>query len=1324
MTTTAEKEYQKLLRRIERRRVRVPEILEQLKTVKSVKERRKLEEELRLLMRKSERDNLLLNRYITQSQTPPISPRETKSDNEEDNETRTLKKKSILMKSDTNLESSSMTSFSTIHSKLNSCNSLIDNDEGKKKHRTRAMARESGYSSCGDESGNEHDCKLNKHINESIESNLEEIPQVSAMKSAIKSNVVDKILIDSSNFIVPKSKNLRIIYNKSPQLTQQQTEYLTNDEQIYNRQSSKLEDLMIELPQIDIAMPTEISVNSSGSERRLSTRIDVQYDVDSPNDRFNPNRRQRNLFPGSQSSFSGRNVPLNSTGSSGSGSYRVVPSGNTAASGNSGSYNANQSTPRQQVPTSTSSASSINISPIGGNIQSNASSSLIRQPSANNINNEPQQPDINDFQIEYISESSLGDMSSYQVERDPKTGQYYIINYLKKIKYIIVPDAIEPDLNNNNNETIDTNEQNRIVEYVEEADLNETDLTNADTMVDPVTGENIIFNRNNPIQQWIILPPDWRESEDSPYFARDDIDTSTLDVYTDPTTRRKYITDEKTGNRYYLIDSVGMSRDFREKWAYFSHLNQPHAEPTQPEPQRLSSIRSNETTSNPAFTSGQTTPNSDSLKQVSENSDEDAIYVDEKTLEEIDLSNAHLVEDAGDVYLNHSVDPSTRWIVLPSDWQVNENSNFVDEQDLDMLEWDVYVDNVTKRRYVIDEKTGQKFFIVKNENDAFKKKWTKLVNLQSKLNPIVKPQPSKRISFNPDITDNNNSGLVEKFQTEPSNFKLRSSLKNSPERDNNLNLKKLTSGLKAPENQTKLIIKQPGKPGHLINTQKQSNAKAKSKSPLNKDIKRTMQQQNALRAQQEASRRAFLNQKMPSVGKLWIHQLLIDNQRKEGEIRARISQSTDNRSDEDEEMARNRKHWKSLTYLDDPTIDSDSALLDRNRLTDIQINGYNKYDKKIQAREKIDYNEDTYNAYWKDLHTSANCASNNGFGGGDNTFVRGILTEDFKRTHQYSVQQLNSRYRAVVPREKLQLKHQFLLTPRYLKDSWDDTLSKSYKMKPRIILINDNERILTAQRNCNVYVQFDYDNDSVMGVNPMYQFMLPDCGPVHPTRPLLITPGKIDRLSKKLASQGRPVDLALRDAPVFVYHQDGSAFYENIAQYLAGRYPQLSPKTARKILQFADMKEFEDYLASKITREEAKRISELSGSDLINIDTVRNSLFKTSTPVVDSNVNNKENSVFFHKNCEYDPLRNIDNEGNVIEPSEENRPNKSNDTHEIQINGQNIKSTFIGFKPTGQVEQLKYEDLPVDVRRALQQMPKLEQKFFADSNRKRLIPKI
>jgi len=303
-----------------------------------------------------------------------------------------------------------------------------------------------------------------------------------------------------------------------------------------------------------------------------------------------------------------------------------------------------------------------------------------------------------------------------------------------------------------------------------------------------------------------------------------------------------------------------------------------------------------------------------------------------------------------------------------------------------------------------------------------------------------------------------------------------------------------------------------------------------------------------------------------------------------------------------------------------------------------------------------------------------------GFGGGNSEFVRGVLTEQFLEYNQYAPVYLRRDLRALVPFKKQHLTHQFLCTPRYLKDGWMNTLEKSYKMKPRIILINDDERIITKNRQCNVYVQFLYENDGVLGADRAYQLMLPDRGPMNPSRPLMISPEKLKKT--KLKTHLRP-DLALREAPVFVYHDSGTAFFENIAQYLAGNYATLSPQTARKILQFADLKEFEDYLASKITREEAKRIAYESGQSLVDVDAIRRDLFKK---IIDKD-NNDDNTVYYHPDCKYDPLRQADSKN----------ANDLYETKQFDIGGEVIKSTFVGFTPTGQVEKINPSELPQPV---------------------------
>ena len=280
--------------------------------------------------------------------------------------------------------------------------------------------------------------------------------------------------------------------------------------------------------------------------------------------------------------------------------------------------------------------------------------------------------------------------------------------------------------------------------------------------------------------------------------------------------------------------------------------------------------------------------------------------------------------------------------------------------------------------------------------------------------------------------------------------------------------------------------------------------------------------------------------------------------------------------------------------------------------------------------------------------------------------------------------QINRRYRALVPKASYKLQQQILCTPKYLKDNWIDTLGKSYKMKPRIILINDDERLLTLNRSCNVYVQCIYENESIKGIDPLYQYILPDTGPVSPTRPILVTPRSVDRLDKKINKNplAKPVPkprqepgFALREAPVYVYHKNGSAFYENVAQYLTGNHPQLSPRTARKILQFADMKEFEDYLAAKVTRDEAMKIAEQSGKTLINVQEVKNTLMKI-------NEEKDAKSVYYHLDCENDPLRlNLKKKPGI-------------ESNEIEVGGKIVKSTFIGFDMNGDPKKVEFEDLP------------------------------
>jgi hypothetical protein len=376
-----------------------------------------------------------------------------------------------------------------------------------------------------------------------------------------------------------------------------------------------------------------------------------------------------------------------------------------------------------------------------------------------------------------------------------------------------------------------------------------------------------------------------------------------------------------------------------------------------------------------------------------------------------------------------------RWIVLPSDWQTAPESTYINEEDLDLQKWDVFVDESSQRRYIIDEKSGQRFFLVspsKLKQSTFQQKWAQLVK-----NASEEASAKKQVSFNLDPTvarrsssSGTSNDLMENFDHEPSNLRMRTVSQYSPDRiidrnsrANAANLKNTLNTLRLPDHDPIRIIKQPGKMGHLIkssNSDQSDKKKAeKLQSPKErersaaKQLKKTLQQQLQLKAQQEAARRAFLNRKMPQMGSLWLHQQLLDLRRRKLMLRNRISHSiNDQRNKNNENIDHNGKHWRSMTNLNDPSLDRNNASsLDRDRLLEMQIYGYNRFDPEKHKKEKAELDKQRYHYddEWRAHATLQNMDSANGFGGGDSPFVRGVLTENFLRHKDYTPVQINSR---------------------------------------------------------------------------------------------------------------------------------------------------------------------------------------------------------------------------------------------------------------------------------------------------------------------------
>lgn len=912
------------------------------------------------------------------------------------------------------------------------------------------------------------------------------------------------------------------------------------------------------------------------------------------------------------------------------------------------------------------------------------------------------------------------------------------VQQLSNINNNLIPAGTRSNLSSRSNQSLSISNENDgnirkktflEIDYIEEDDLNQLNLANFEIIEDKQNNETLLVDINNPNQQSVILLRGWIESEESPYIAEENVDLSNLEIFEDIHSKRRYVVDQSTGKRYYIVSLEKM----KTKRNNLLRLNK-----------RVDSMEKIDDSEQVIH-----------FKYNENDSDENEQflgYVEEDDLRDFDMGeDAVIFEDPNnkEIYIAHKDLPNKRWAVLPQNWQIEETSPYLDEEDVEEAKFDIYVDSYTNRKFIIDEKTGQRYYLIPQMANNFKSDWLKILNTINarqqqvptanhtkgsiRNNILTNPNPQISRSRTASETERNYSKQNEPFQLKD---------KNDPNQQRNINLN----------------IKQSGRPGHLIKNDPDANANrvvpkpiikpsnyesrpniydsrasasrslsndrysepsrsaSSSKSPkrneknkknniLNKPSDQSTnrrpnskspyrlnnvkaiskQQQQMTKMKQEQARRVFFAQRLPNMDRLWLHQLLIQQVNREKRIDARRpSRPVDNVIDES-----TGRHWRSLNDLNDPTLID--GQLDRDRLADIQVNGYDKYDKKRRNRNYLDREDGKSDGSYYNYKQSMrkNDKSEIGFGGDNPGFIRGVLTEQFQDYTEYVPMRITRNHRALVPIPRKYLRRQFLLTPRYLKNEWKEAIDQNYKMKPTMILIDDDERIISANKHCNVYVQFVHDNDAVTGADRAYQLMLPDRGPTSPTRPLMIKQKRQNKLLRQNPLL-RP-DLALREAPVFVNHNDGTSYFENIAQYLSQNFAKLSPKTVRTILQFADSKEFEQYLASKITREQAKKIADESGESLINLDSVKTNLLNlvNDKPVGDE-------PLYYHQNCEYDPLRNLNENQQAKE-----LPSNLNETKEYEIGGKKIKSTFVGFTPSGELERLSMEDLPQNILDAL-----------------------
>ena len=685
VTTSAEREFQKLLRRIEKRKVRVPQILEQLKKCKNLKERQKLEEELRILMRKSERDNELLSFYMGLHGDGNLS-----TDEEE-----TLEKK---------------------NKKLTEIKIELETD--------KTCQRESGYSSTSDvESGNESNKRL-IHLEEQKDSFT-----LTETRETKQSSKINNYLIDSAEFIQTKLDYIkRQSCRPALSLPSNNDQFIETPEII-----SKYENLAIEAPRIPIFSPIEVTTGDIVDYR--------DEELDDDEDFFHRGLISRRRVPVRQSEYYnlnngtsyGHSVPLGDNTESTTTSTNNQPVNNQTS---------NQRTNNQTIENNYNTVpdDSSQVSGESGqnyNLRSNVITSL----------DTPQE-----MRIVYIDEDDLGEnyRDVYDVEYDSVTRENYILDLTQNVKYIIRARTPSPllDLNNNlmmndgsdnNNNNNNTNVDNNYIDnnyidmdfvsyYISEDDLRGVDFgDNVEMIEDPNTGETVLFNRTDPNRQWVVLPRDWRLTEDSTYIDEDEFDLSSFDVYIDPIANRRYIIDEKSGNRYFVIGSADLNKDFGKNWL---NVDQSLPDLNEGDYQDLSTIEPSTVTAQPVVNANIEQLYSKVEKKTDKTNSLVYDYMTEDDLKKIDLGPGRLDldENTGETVLINPGNENLRWIILPNDWQTSESTPYVDEKEIDLVQWNLINDPVTKRQYVLDEQTGQRYYVIspRFDLDQFLAQWLRL----------------------------------------------------------------------------------------------------------------------------------------------------------------------------------------------------------------------------------------------------------------------------------------------------------------------------------------------------------------------------------------------------------------------------------------------------------------------------------------------------------------------------------------------------------------------------------------------------------------------
>ena len=282
-------------------------------------------------------------------------------------------------------------------------------------------------------------------------------------------------------------------------------------------------------------------------------------------------------------------------------------------------------------------------------------------------------------------------------------------------------------------------------DYLEEADLPLLDIGGPssssggdDYRLVNENNETFVYNTRTPERRLCILPAGWLQAEHVPYIALEKVDVSQLQVHEDALDSRLFLLDSGEPKRYYLVslEKLDETRAHllkqRQQWgAKLAAAPATAQTPRIDDSQQVIHFKYKDADAD------QQNQASDAARSAHNVNDDQVVvfegYVDEDQLYDVDLSGAIIYDEPApdahssrtpETFVAHERDPRRRWVVLPRNWQVVENAPYLDEADVAGTIFDIYMEPSSSRKYIIDEKTGQRYYLVGKLDADFKRKWS------------------------------------------------------------------------------------------------------------------------------------------------------------------------------------------------------------------------------------------------------------------------------------------------------------------------------------------------------------------------------------------------------------------------------------------------------------------------------------------------------------------------------------------------------------------------------------------------------------------------